>query len=361
MNILFFSTRIIYGGGEKVRNWLARELSLSGHTVTYAIPNLNENHMSQLEQVGLRDVIKVVSSPYNLKKRHPLKYMREIRSLYDSNHIDLIIMFGGSLVEQLIAQKSGVKILLSERFYNNFRPLASRILKQIQYRFSDGYVFQTQEASELYGNRAKRICTIIPNPIIDELPTPIFSNLRKEIVNTGRLCKQKDQATLIKAFSIFHKTHMDYKLIIYGSGEKKKDLQKLVSRLQLDECVKIISGKTNISTLINGAELFVLSSLAEGMPNALIEAMSMGVLSISTDCPVYGSRMLIEDGVNGFLVPVGNIDALAEKMIEAIDNKNQSDLIREKAVNIRKRLAPDIIRKQWIDYIAKMELREIEG
>lgn len=353
MNYLFFAERLDYGGGEKVRNWLACQLASAGNMVFYATPKISEKYMDQLSKLNMKDSIHVIQYNSSIKKRNPISYFKHICKIYKDNRINAIIYFGGSLIEQLAARKCGVKIFLSERFYNGFRPLPSRILKQIQYRIADGYVFQTPEASTTYGSRAKRIGTIIPNPIIDKLPEPIFDNLRKEIITAGRLSHQKDHKTLIDAFNLFHIKHPDYHLIIYGSGELKNELVSQISELGLITSVEIISGKTNISELERGAELFVLSSIAEGMPNALIEAMSVGVQSISTDCPAYGPRMLIEQGVNGYLVPVGDVDLLAKKMCYAIEHPEQATIIRKNAVKIREKLNPDNISRQWLDYFNK--------
>ncbi len=351
MNILFFAGRIIYGGGEKVRNWLAKELVKAGHHVVYATPRLDEDYITALNKVGLSSVVEAVEYPFHIKKKRPIEYCKAISRLYKNNSIDLLIIFGGSLVEQVIARKLGVKILLSERFYNGFRPLPSRILKHLQYRIADGYVFQTPEATRMYNRRATRIGCVIANPIIDQLPDPQFDNLRKEIVNTGRLCEQKDQATLIHAFNLFHKEHPDYKLIIYGSGNFKDKLLTLIDELGLTDCAQIISGLTDISRRINGASMFVLSSKAEGMPNALIEAMSMGVLSISTDCPAYGSRMLVENNVNAVLVPIGDVKKMAEEMSRLIEDESLANKIRHNAIAIRQRLNPEKTAMAWLDYI----------
>lgn len=354
MNYLFFSERLSYGGGEKVRNWLACQLVKKGNKVYYATPDFTDEYKELLTRLGLQDYIHVIKYDSNLKKHNVVAYYRHICRLYKDNRVDAIIYFGGSLIEQLAAKRCDVKIILSERFYNGFRPLPSRALKQIQYRIADGYVFQTPEASKTYGKRAERIGTVIPNPIIDKLPEPIFDNLRKEIVTVGRLSPQKDHKTLIKAFSVFHKKYMDYKLIIYGSGELKSQLESQVKEFNLESSVAIISGKTNISEIERGAELFVLSSIAEGMPNALIEAMSVGLQCISTDCPVYGPRMLVEDGVNGYLIPVGDANKLAEKMEYAIEHKSQASVIRQNAVKIRERLAPDVIAEKWLSYLGRI-------
>ena len=354
MNILFFAGRISYGGGEKVRNWLAKELFRRGHVVYYAIPDNVEGVEDSFRNAGILGEIIPLSYPYRYKKKRFLAYFQSLKHLISNNNIDLVIFFGGSLIEQVAAKLYGAKVLLSERFYNGFRPFASRVLKQIQYRIADGYVFQTPEASQVYGKRAEQLGVVIPNPIIDKLPDPQYDNLRKEIVTAGRLMPQKDHMTLIDAFALFHKKHSEYKLIIYGSGPLKEKLEDRIRSLGLAEVAFIISGKTNISELERGAELFVLSSLAEGMPNALIEAMSVGVQCISTDCPIYGSRMLITDKQNGFLVPVKDVNALSEAMCFAVQNAEIADMIRHNAVKIRQTLDENLIAKSWLNYISSI-------
>ena len=351
MNILFFAGRIIYGGGEKVRNWLAKELVKNGHRVVYATPTIDENYLDALKKVELADVVDVTSYAFYLKKRNPFKYHMAVSRLYKDNQIELLIIFGGSLVEQIIARQQGIKILLSERCEPASRPLFSRLLKQIQFRVADGYVFQTPEASHCYGHRAHRLSVVIPNPIIDRIPEPCFDHLRKEIVTVGRLSPEKNQGLLIDAFAQFHHRYPDFELIIYGSGPLKDALIEQIQVLKLEDSVSIVSGKTNISELIRGASLFVLPSNTEGMPNALIEAMSVGLLCISTDCPIYGPRMLIKPGENGYLVPIKDRVALFNAMIEALADSTTSDLIRKNALGIIDTLDAEIISKKWITYI----------
>jgi len=353
MTILFFAHSFIYGGGEKVRNWLANQLINDGHTVIYATPEISPEIYDDIEKVGLLNRVKLIEYPFNIKKKHPIKYAKAIKSIYHTHKVDLLIYFGGSLVEQVIAKLNGVKVLLSERCDPHSRSIPAQILKQVQYRIADGYVFQTPDASKCYGKRTHRLSTVIPNPIIDKLGEPQYDNLRKEVVSVGRLSKEKNQKDLITAFSIFAKDHPDYILKIYGSGALKDQLIKQIHNLRLDERIEIISGKTNISELIKGAELFVLNSNTEGMPNALIEAMSMGILSISTDCPIYGPRFLVRDGENAFLTPLRDAERLAVKMSEALSHPNANE-IRRNAVKIRETLNPLSIHSKWKQYIENL-------
>jgi len=352
MNILIFGSRIIYGGGEKMLNWLAKRLIQNGDNVIFATPNNNDEYRDKLEKVGLLGQVKIVEYPQYNKYKQLIRYYNGWKRIFKDNNIDILLIFGGSIVEQRAAHAENVKVVLSERWYPKARSFASQILKQIQYKYADGYVFQTVEASKCYNKRAQRLSVIIPNPIIDNLPEAKTIE-RKEVVTVGRLAPEKNQGLVIKAFAIFSKNNPDHYLKIYGSGPLKTELLNLMESLQLSGKVEIIEGKRNISELINGADLFVLPSNVEGMPNALIEAMAMGITSISTDCPAYGSRMLIQDGENGYLVPLDDVEKLAEAMNRAV-RESDRERIKNNSLKIRERLDADKTADKWICYFKKI-------
>lgn len=353
MKIAIFTARLVYGGGEKVQNWVAHKLVDSGIEVAYFAPKVDEDYIKKLNQIQLKDKVSVVEFPHHIKKRHPLQFVSSMKKLYRENNIDAILIFGGSLLEQLAARRCGVKVILAERCNPGWRSLPSRILKQLQYRIADGYIFQTQEQSECYSNYAQSHCAIILNPIIDQ---PLLKEvpLRKEIVTVGRLSAEKNIKGLINAFALFHLKHSDYHLIIYGSGSQREELNNLIDDCKITESVEIIEGKTNITELIQGASLFVFNSTNEGMPNALVEAMSVGLACISADCPIYGPRALINNGENGILVPVYDDQALYNKMCEVIENPDLANKLRKNAIAIRETLKPSKIANQWVEQITKI-------
>lgn len=350
MKIAFFTARLIYGGGEKVQNWLAHQLISAGIEIVYFTPVLDDNYVEKLKIIGLEGKVEAVSYPFEIKKSHPFKYLRLMKDLYRAQCIDVILIFGGSLLEEIAARRIGVKVILAERSNPGWRSFPSQMLKKIQYSIADGYVFQTIEQANYYHFCLHNNYEIILNPVIDNLPNPI-STRRKEIVTVGRLSEEKNIFGILNAYKKFYKTHQDYKLVIYGSGPLEDDICEFVNENNLQNAVLIMKGKTNIVELINGASLFVFNSTNEGMPNALIEAMCMGIPCISSDCPIYGPRALIKDGENGFLVPVKDDDALFEKMCLVVDNPSLAAKIGKEAIKTRERLNQNIIAKKWIGFL----------
>jgi glycosyltransferase involved in cell wall biosynthesis len=180
------------------------------------------------------------------------------------------------------------------------------------YKKADGFVFQTEDAAKYFEGIIKCDSKIIPNPINPKfIKEPYKGEREKNIVTVGRLESQKNQKMLIEAFGKIESKYPEYSLLIYGDGSKKEELQDLIKEKGLENKV-ILKGKIDdVENVIDKAKMFVLSSDYEGMPNALMEAMALGLPCISTDCPCGGPRYLMENGKSGLLVPVGNSDAMA--------------------------------------------------
>lgn len=136
------------------------------------------------------------------------------------------------------------------------------------------------------------------------------------ILSAGRLTAQKDYPTLIKAFAIVRRKH-EARLVILGDGEERSKLEKLVANLGLKEDVDLLGFVQNPYKYMKRSSVFVLSSLWEGLPVALIEAMACGCPVISTNCP-SGPSEILEGGKWGSLVPIGDTDSLAKAILHTL-------------------------------------------
>ena len=223
------------------------------------------------------------------------------------------------------------------------------------YPQANGFVFQTKEAQNYFKDSIKNNSVIIPNPISDDFLNETYEPIRrKEIVAIGRLNPQKNHKLLINAFKLVHQKFPDYILKIYGKGILQEELSLQIKELYLEEAVFLMGEVEHVNQILKGAGMFVLSSNSEGMPNALMEAMAMGLPVVSTDCPCGGPRFLIQDGVNGFLTDVGNIQALANKIIILLENPQLAERFALNAMNIIEHIKPERVYNQWRDYIQKV-------
>lgn len=226
---------------------------------------------------------------------------------------------------------SNVRIVLREAtmpshpIYDKGSPLKSRflrLLRKILYPYANMIVAVSKGVSsdliESFGVPKDRV-KVIYNPAVHselfelaKIPVshPWFNPKSLPIVlAVGRLSKEKDYATLVKAFSLTCKKRKA-RLVILGEGEDRKGLQSLIARLGMEDFISLPGFVDNPFAFMEKADVFVLSSVCEGMPNALIQALVLGVAVVSTDCP-SGPREVLDGGQLGTLVPVGDVEALA--------------------------------------------------
>jgi glycosyltransferase involved in cell wall biosynthesis len=128
-------------------------------------------------------------------------------------------------------------------------------------------------------------------------------------------------------------------------------LEDLVRAKNLMDRVELAGSIDDVAGHICNARIFALTSNTEGMPNTIIEAMAVGLPVVSTDCPCGGPAELIEDGVNGLLVPVGDAFALADAFRKILEDDALEQSLGENAAKITQKLSPDKVNKEWRDYL----------
>lgn len=249
---------------------------------------------------------------------------------------------------------SNTKMVVCERQDpSNVKSLPLRIVRNILYHFCDRIEVQTSSGKQYFSRLLQKKIRIIPNPnhiSLSEREAVLHHKKENVIVNVGRLIPLKNQSLLIRAFSIIHSLHPDYQLYIYGEGGLRDDLQNLINSLGLRDFVSLCGRTDNIALSLASAKVFVLSSNVEGMPNALMEAMALGIPCISTD--VSGVRDIIIDGKNGFIVPVGNKDIMAEKMLSLIDSNELQQSFSHSSFSVINKFDKNAIFNQWLDLVS---------
>lgn len=216
--------------------------------------------------------------------------------------------------------------ILMRRFY----PMANAVVT-----VSEGMA--QQWAAELH--LPQKSIKVIYNPVVDEsllreaeapLDHPWFQpNQPPVLLSVGRLTEQKDFPTLLYAFARLREQR-PARLLILGDGELRKKLQALIEHLHLELDVSLHGFTKNPYTYMSRASAFVLSSIWEGLPTVLIEAMACRCQVVSTDCP-YGPSEILGNGKYGRLVPVGDVTALFEAMQQALDSPIDAADLRHRA------------------------------
>lgn len=251
---------------------------------------------------------------------------------------------------------TGIPVVVSERNNPWVMPnkKITRLLRKMAYPFAKGLIFQTKQAASFFPMSQQKKGIILPNPLdLSRLPEVYQGQREKVVVSAGRLDVQKNFPLLIEAFAQFYKKHPDYRLVIYGEGSKREELETLAAQ-KLPEGSWSIPGRVgDLPNKISHCEIFALSSDYEGVPNVLIEAMAVGTPVVSTDCAPGGAATLIDNGSNGLLVPVRDPQSLAESLCYLVENPTISATMAEKAVQIRQKLDAEKVTMQWLAYLQK--------
>lgn len=360
--IVFHLNCLERGGAERVVANLSEQFAVHGYKVYIAtewqgedeydidsrVTRVHVGLTKRQEQDGR--IIKFIDRIVNLRR-----FIKEVKP-------DIIIAFARKANYRALTAAIGTKIpvIISVRINpkGNYDFLFDRIQIPILFRRAAGCVFQTPEQKAFFPGFIQRKSKIILNPINDKfIGNPIPVKREKAVVHSGRLVDFKNQLMLIRAFENVHQKHPDYILKMFGpdsfDGTKEK-LEALIEEYHAQDYVKLMGSSGQLEKdMINGA-VAAFSSDYEGMPNAMLEAMALGLPVVATDCPPGGPGMVITPEKNGLLVPVNDDTAMAAAISRLIEDRELAEKLGRKAAEIRKIAGADVIFEQWKEYIEEL-------
>ncbi len=345
------------GGAERNCIYLAKYFVSKGHKVTIVTAYKNKEEYELPEGIE-RVILLPPGKRYNSIVKI-LKLNLKLSNVLKTNKADAAVIMGTPmcLYSAIPCFLKRVRFIVSERNDpNSFDGKKStKIISRLLMRLANAFVFQTKDAKAFYSKALKNRGEVIPNPLLHpNLPQEYEGEREKVLVSAGRLVEQKNQALLIDAFSEIYKDYPEYKLIIYGEGPLRERLEAQIEKLGLSESVLLPGNYEDVLERMKKAAMFVFPSNFEGMPNALIEAMAIGLPCISTDCPCGGPRELIQNHKNGILVPVKDYEGLVNAIRELLNDSESAAKIGHEAVSIREKLEPERIGAAWLKIIEEM-------
>ena len=211
-----------------------------------------------------------------------------------------------------------------------------------------------EKSAEFFPKPVRRKVICLKNPLNPAFVRKRYEGEReKKIVAVGRVDANKNHEMIIRAFAEVADRYPDYRLEIYGEGELRTSLQVLVKELGLEGRIILPGSISDVAEHIYRASIFVLSSYSEGMPNTLIEAMALGIPSVSTDCPCGGPAELITNGENGFLIEPGNQGELQDILQKLMDDDHLAMKVGKNAAKLQEELNPETINKLWEEYFSR--------
>lgn len=355
-HIAFYIGSLSKGGAERVFVNLAEYFASRGYRVTMVTQYERENEYALPEGVN-RVISDITAQEEGGRIGNFFKRYAKLRRIFRKIGADVVLSTFGK--NNLMAICSNfflpTKVVVSvvaeprEEYPNGLM----RFLAKTLFYFADGIVMQTTDAVCFFQKSLQKRCVILKNSLNPAFVRPRFEGERlQEIVAVGRVDENKNQRMVIKAFSQIADRFPDSRLTIYGEGELRQQLLKEIQKLGMEGRIFMPGAVTDVPERIEKAYAFVLTSFTEGMPNTLIEAMSLGLPCISTDCPCGGPKDLIEDGVNGYLVPVDDADALAKRLAELLADPKKAERIGRNAAMLQQEYLPEKVNASWENYFA---------
>ena len=377
-SIAFYIGGLCIGGAERVICNLAEYFYGEGYRVTM-VTKVRDEKEYELNP-GIKRIIADITPEEETASRIHNLFARiaKLKRIWKEVKPDVIVSFirKNNLMAIASAAPLGIPVVVSVRSApeRELKGFGFKTISFLLFRQAAGVVLQTREAYDFFPGYIRAKAVVLPNSInpdflkaSEELTLATTINQEKKmtvddripssvkekrIITVGRIDDNKNQRLLVEAYVKIVDHYPDWSLELIGDGSGRQALEEYVSTLPCKDRISFTGAVDDVAKRMSEASIFVLPSKIEGMPNALIEAMVMGMACISTDCPCGGPRDLIAaDESNGILVPVDNVDAMAMALKRLITNDPLRLSMGDNARKIIATLHPDMVNKQWKNYI----------
>ena len=343
------------GGAERVLSDLANHWAKGGqdvHLVTFAskseIPfyplhknvKLHSLYLLEGQASGIKRLFGIVGRLYHLRQKIKQISPDRILSFIDVMNVTVLLATLGLRIPVIVSERIDPNFHLISGFYNFLR-------EKIYFR-AKNIVVQTISAAKYFPlNKISVIPNLVAKPRSQKNEWIHGNNM----INVGRLSSQKNHDVLIQAFSKIHPDFPNLTLTIYGEGSERANLESLIKYLKLKNHVFLPGVFLDIQSKLLEADLFVFPSRYEGFPNALCEAMAVGLPVIASNCS--GNIDVVQDGVNGVLVDVGDLDGLVHALTDLLVDPEKRCQIGEKAKEITQTYSAKKIYTLWDEIVIK--------
>ena len=345
------------GGAERVLTMLANAWAARGWPVT--IITLDDGTQTPFyplaEGVQWTPAWAAIEESWQPLKRagNNLRRVQLLRRAIAASEPQVVVSFINisNIFTILSTRGLGLPLIISERNHPAKHPLARKwhLRRRLLYPLADRLVIQFNGISSYYPSRIRRRIAVIPNPVSQPIPptgqTLVFPQHRN-LLALGRLVEQKGFDLLLEAFGRLRKDYPEWGLILVGEGPQKDALENSAKQKGLSDRLLLTGLVSNPFDYYRAADLFVLSSRYEGFPNALCEAMSVGLPVVATRASA-GVEAIVRHGKDGLLVRVDDIDALAAALSSLMSDPLRREQMGQSAQQIVERFGLENILGKW--------------
>lgn len=347
LRLFFVITQLTNSGAQNVFHSVIKELKSRGHDI-YTISTVATSDANDLNE-----------KIYGIKRKKakgPLSQLAvsiDLHKMIKKVKPDAVIAFAFNTNIKCLIAGLGMRtpVIICDRMDPRSTPYKKllRFERWLLYRFADGMIQQTEEIKNFYSSKLRSRAHVIHNPVRVQSDVCAVDSVRdKTIVTVARLDeKQKNLMYLLDAFHDFNAVCSGYKLLLLGDGPDREKLQKYAQEIGISEHVEFAGKVKNPSELVSKCELFVFTSYHEGMPNALIEAMSIGMPCIVQRFGGGAGEELIKDGENGIFLKDYNKEAFVAAMVRLAGDKELQKKLGRGAYKINQTHALPVIVDKW--------------
>ena len=337
------------GGAERVVSRLSDYLANKGMECSIVI-------FSEQNDFFKNDKVKII--PLALNRKSALKKFwsatRKLRKVMKQEKPDTIVSFLDyqNICVILAHRFLSSKLIVSERNDPLKRSKIIRKACNFFYRFADHVVFQSEYAKACYPKKIRKNGHLIANPLPCDMSVayPYEGFDSSVIMTASRLNTQKNIPLLIHAMVNIHRIYPNFQLKIFGTGPLQEEMEHLIKEEKAELYISLEGFSTKVCDEMKTSRLFVLSSDYEGVSNAMLEALAIGIPVISTKTD-GGATTYIQHQKNGYLVEKGNVEELTNTMQYLLENKSICQELHRQSIKMNQQLSMNEIGKKWLEIL----------
>ncbi|MCH5248422.1 MAG: glycosyltransferase [Lachnospiraceae bacterium] len=357
--IAFYIGSLNKGGAERVFVNLAEYFLSRGYKVVMVTQYQKEDEY--ILDSNIKRVISDITPEETTgsRMRNFYRRMKKLRNVWKLEQPDLVLSCVGknnfmTVVTTMFTKTKPVVSVVGEA-KEEYPNALMKALANLLFPCAAGVILQTERSREFFNKKVRKTTVILPNSLNPLFIRPRFSGERqKRLVSVGRLDANKNHEMMVRAFANLTDKYPEYTLTIYGEGELREHLLKLIESLNLTEKVSLPGIIPNVADNIEKAALFLHTSYSEGVSNAIIEALALGLPVIATDVPSGGTVELIRHNENGLIIPPGDQTALEAAIDTVLSDNALAEKLGNEACKIQDKLAPEKVNAEWERYFAKL-------
>lgn len=357
--IAFYIGSLRKGGAERVFVNLAVYFREEGYQVVmvtqyrkedeYTLPDGIERILSDIEEEKVS-----ASRIVNFLRR-----VNKLHAIWKEQKPDLVLSCIGKNNFMAVVTAMGTKtrpvVSVVGEAREEYPGRGMRMLANFLFSRAAGVVLQTERSRAFFSEKAGRKAVILPNSLNPAFIRPRFEGEReKKIVSVGRMDANKNHEMQLRAFAALQDKYPEYELVLYGDGELRTYIEETAKALGVEKRVSLPGVVPDVAAHIERASLFLLTSYSEGVSNALIEALALGLPVIATDVPSGGTEELMRDGENGLVIPAGDLEALTRAMDRLLGDEGYADALGREAAKMQDKLSPERVNPLWKAYFERI-------